>query len=171
MATLEEEEESARIDCLADGQLRHAKFRSNEPMATEESIRTGEIYMQQMRDDYDAAVLKRIESKALITAGEFQDAWNAQPESLRAALRDQRLFTIESPTGSAYFPSFYAAPEKYDLGALGRVSQALGDLPSASKYHFFTSRWTSLGGRTPLQVIADGDIEKVLVTAAGFVER
>lgn len=170
MATSAEEEEAARLDRLADEQLRQAMLRSNEPMLTEESIRVGEIHMQQMRCNHDAAVLKRIESKALITAGELQDAWNAPPEFLRTALRDQRLFTIESPAG-AYFPSFYAEPEKYDLDALGRVSQALGPLAAASKFHFFTSRWTPLQSRTPLQAIADGDIEKVLITAAGFAER
>jgi hypothetical protein len=170
MATPDEEEEAARIDRLAGDQLRQAMLRSNAPMVTEESIRAGDIYMQQVQRDHDALVLKRIESKALITAGELQDALNVPPESLGAALQDQRLFTIESPAGGAYFPSFYAEPERYDLGALGRVSQALGNLPAASKYHFFTSRWIPLLSRTPLQAIADGDVEKVLITAAGFAE-
>lgn len=171
MVTSEEEAEAVRIDWLADEQLRQAKLRSNKPMATAESIRAGEIGMKRGQKAHDAAVLKRIESKALITAGELQDAWKAAPESVRTALRDQRLFTIESPAGVPYFPSFYAEPEKYDLGALGRVSQALENLPAASKYHFFTSRWTSLRGRTPLQAIVDGDVEKVLLSAVGFVER
>lgn len=171
MATPDEEEEAGRIDRLADEQLRQAMLRSNEPMVTEKSVRLGEIHMQHMQRGHDALVLKRIESKALITAGELLDAWHLPPESLRAALQDQRLFTIESPAGGAYFPSFYAEPERYDLGALGRVSQALGNLPAASKYHFFTSRWIPLLSRTPLQAIADGDVEKVLITAAGFADR
>ena len=171
MATSDEEKEAARIDRLADEQLRQAMLRSNKPMLTEESIRVGEIQMQQTRRDHDAAVLKRIESKALITAGELQDAWNAPPESLRVALRDQCIFTIESPTGGAYFPSFYAEPEKYDLGALGCVSQALGKPTSVLEIPLFTSRWISLRGRTPLEALEEGDLEKVLMAAVGFAER
>ena len=170
MASREAEDEDARIDRLADEQLRQANLRSNDPMATDESTRAGEIFMQQMQRDYDAAVLKRIESKLLVTAEELQDAWNAPPEVLRVALWHQRLFSIESPTGGAYFPAFYAELKKYDLDTLGRVSQALGDLASASKYYFFTNRWMSLQSRTPLEAIEGGDVEKVIITAIVFAE-
>ena len=47
------------------------------------------------------------------------------------------------------------------------IAQALRDLPPASKYHFFVSKWTNLG-ETPLEALKRGRVTEVLRAARGF---
>jgi len=58
----------------------------------------------------------------------------------------------------------------HDRAQLEKVSKVLGDLPGASKLHFFLSGWGSLAGKTPLEAIAAGQLDRVLNTAHGFVQ-
>lgn len=54
---------------------------------------------------------------------------------------------------------------------LETVTPALGDIPASSKWQFFTTPKASLGGATPLLALQRGDLQAVMATAAGFVER
>jgi hypothetical protein len=63
------------------------------------------------------------------------------------------LFFLEGPNGATYFPAFFA-DEKYEKRALRRVARALEGQSGANKWLFFTSPSVSLGGLTPLEILA-----------------
>jgi hypothetical protein len=116
-----------------------------------------------------AAVMARIASKELISGAELAALWDVSPAGLVTAIESGRLFFISSQTGERYFPAFFAE-ERYAKGTLGRVSQALQDLPGEAKYSFFTNKSFYLS-KTPLEALGNGRLREVLVQAAGFYER
>lgn len=105
----------------------------------------------------------------LVSAAEFQRlmGWHA-PQDVSDAVGDGRLFYVEHH-GGRYFPAFYANL-KYPRLALEAVTRILGKLPSGSKLQFFLTRKGSLGGATPLEALAAGDVAKVENAAAAFAE-
>lgn len=124
-----------------------------------------------MRRRSDSAVLRRIESRMLISSNELQAAWNVPPHVIEADVQEERLFAIESPQGGIYFPAFYVETGKIRRQCSRSSMQKLGDLPGAAKYQFFTSRWLSLGRRTALRAIKEGSHGGTLKAAAAFTER
>lgn len=56
-----------------------------------------------------------------------------------AALRSERLFSVQAPSGVEYFPTFLVN-ESLDRRTLGKVVKVLSGLPGPSKYHFFVSK-------------------------------
>ena len=87
--------------------------------------------------------------------------------ALTAAVKAKRMFALKGPNGRNVYPAFFA-DKSLDRGVLERVSKQLGDLPSASKYFFFTSPRTSFGGKSPLQALAKGQVDAVLAAAQAF---
>lgn len=75
-----------------------------------------------------------------------------------------------APSGENYYPALYGDPA-YDGRSLAAVCERLGDPPGPSKFHFFTSKSTCLGIKTPLQALEEGMLDKVLNAARGFAER
>ena len=91
--------------------------------------------------------------------------------SLSRAVREQRMFTLKSPSGKPTYPAFFADP-RLDRSKLEQISHALGDLPGSSKYGFFTTPKISLKSRSPLEFLAaGGDMQSLLKTARGHRER
>lgn len=88
---------------------------------------------------------------------------------LDRALVAKRLFAVELH-GQEYIPDFFL-DKRYDRHQLQAVCKVLGDLPGGSKLQFFTNPKGSLGGRTPLDAIADGKVAFVRRVAKAFVER
>lgn len=113
---------------------------------------------------------KLIEQGAFIPAGQLCERLNITRQALSKAKNDKRMFAIIGPSGDAYYPTFFA-DAKHDRRQLEKVSRALQDLPATSKYFFFTAPRESLGRKSPLDAIANGQIEAVLRSASGFVER
>ena len=75
------------------------------------------------------------------------------------------MFAFEGPDGEHYYPAFYAAAD-INRSGLNLVALELRDLPAASKYHFFVSKWTNLGA-TPLEAFKRGRLAEVLKAASG----
>jgi hypothetical protein len=163
-------EDDAATDASLDKALRRAHERSTEPMSTEQSIEEGVAFMDQVRRDSAVALRDRIERGELIPSKEFQERLHISRQSISSAIKDGRLFAIVGPSGSNYYPAFYADPE-YDRRAIEKVSRQLGRLPASVKHHFFTSKAFSLGGKTPLEALAAGRLDAVLAAAAAYAER
>lgn len=149
--------------------LREARSRAPGPIATEKSIRDGGRFMAKMRRASEAALLSRIERGEFVTKDELITRLGGNRRWLRDALKSGRVFSIRAPSGTDYFPSFFADCS-YERGALGRVAKTLSNLPGQSRYHFFTSKSFTLG-MTPLEALAKGRLEAVVKAAAGFAVR
>lgn len=90
--------------------------------------------------------------------------------ALSKAAAAGRMFSVQGPSGMQLYPAFYA-DSMSNRRMQYRVSQALGQLSGAIKWHFFTTPKHSLAGRTPLVAIKEGDIEAVMRAAEGYKER
>lgn len=138
------------------------------PMATEESIRAGKAAMQLGRENAAKTLLARIASHELVTETELAARLHVDRGWIAGALAGFRLFSFRGPDEAWYFPAFYG-DATLDRQALEHVCVQLGDLASASKYHFFTSKSTFLLTKTPLEALREGLLTKVLRAADGFV--
>lgn len=146
--------------------LHDARSRPPAPMVTEQPVRECVALMSEFRGGSVAALELRIKSKELITRGELVERLGDNRRWVTAALKGERLFSVQSPSGVDYFPAFYADPS-IARRALGNVAKVLSGLPAASKYHFFVSKSFRLG-MTPWEALANGRVKDVLATAAGF---
>lgn len=117
-----------------------------------------------------AARAKHVRDGTLLTPAEVWERLDISRQAVSKAVKEKRMFSVDGPAGRQLYPAFFTDP-KYDRREVERVSQALGDLPGPSKWQFFTTGKGSLGGRTPLAALANGDIDSVLIAAAGFRER
>ncbi|MFM9433760.1 hypothetical protein ACFDR9_000804 [Janthinobacterium sp. CG_23.3] len=117
-----------------------------------------------------AARAKHVADGSLLTPAEVWERLAISRQAVSKAVKENRMFSLDGPAGKQLYPAFFTDP-KYDRREVERVSQALGDLPGPSKWQFFTTGKGSLGGRTPLVALANGDLDGVLVAAAGFAER
>ena len=162
------DEDAAETDRRFEEILREALNRPPAPMITEKSVRDGNAWMEKARIASEAALLARIGRKELLTRAELVERLGSNVRWLTAAIRGERLFSVQAPSGVDYFPAFYA-DESIDRRALGRVTRVLSGLPGPSKYHFFVSKRLTLR-MTPLEALAEGRVKEVLVTAAGFAE-
>lgn len=156
-------------DLKVEQVLRGGQGRQRVHIATEKQVRRGEKAMARARRDSMDAFNSRIERGELITNEQLIERLGGNRRWLSAAIKAGRVFSVQAPSGGDYFPSFFA-DVSYERGALGRVAKLLIDLPGPSKYHFFLSKSTMLG-MTPLQALAEGQVNKVLVCAVGFAER
>ena len=105
----------------------------------------------------------------LIPVAEFQErmGW-ATRHAVWNALAKKRVFVM-GRGAELYFPTFYF-DRAYDRRHLEAVTKALGNLPGGAKLQFFVARKGSLGGKTVLEAIAAGQIEKVLRLAVAYAE-
>ncbi|WP_157272284.1 MarR family transcriptional regulator [Azohydromonas aeria] len=110
-----------------------------------------------------------VEHGELLTPTELAARLGWTRQALSRALSARRVFYVELE-GRRCYPAFFADPT-YERRQLETVSRALGDLPGATKLRFMTSAKGSLGGLTPLQALAQGQVGEVLRTAQGFAER
>ncbi len=166
MWTDEELKRAEEEDRLLQRVLLEARNRPPRPMSTPESIAAGRAAMAEGRERAAETLARRIESKELLSADELRCALGITRAEIDDAVEDNRLFVFEGLGGEQYYPAFYAEADM-DKGALGRVVGEMGDLPAASKYHFFVSKRTSLG-ETPLQALRRGRVAEVLQAACGF---
>jgi hypothetical protein len=149
--------------------LRAARKRPQTVTANEKSLRENAALMSEFHRGSAAALMRRIESKELITKEELIELLGGNRRWFTAAVKSERLFSIPAPSGITYFPAFYA-DLSINRRALGSVAKVLSGLPAASKYHFFVSKSFRLG-TTPLKALADERVEDVLAAAAGFATR
>ena len=97
--------------------------------------------------------------RALVEKGELLSSADliARVDITRQALSNRlaagNIFYVDGGRNERYYPAFFA-DASLDTKAVRKVTKALGDLPGASKWLFFTSPRDSLGGLTPLEVLA-----------------
>lgn len=149
--------------------LKRASEGKSPVFTTAESILHGEQAMVDARASAAATLQDRIERKEYITSAELQAAWKVQRAAISNALRSGRIFAVVGPSGDYYYPSFYK-DESLDRRTVERVAKALGKLPAASKYHFFTNKFTSLG-TSPLDALRKGRVDDVIAAASSFAEQ
>lgn len=126
--------------------------------------------MSRLRRESAEALQRRIHSKELLPPKEFQEALGISRQSINEAVKARRMFALLGPSGEYYYPAFYADGDLHRRD-VERVAKALGGIPAASKYHFFTNKSTYLGALTPLQALKKGRLDEVLIAATAFEER
>lgn len=134
----------------------------DERPARKEMVATGAT-MAKLREQANQGLRKFVNEGVLMGRGAFQEERTITRQALSKAQQERRLFHVEVD-GEKYFPSFFV-DSRYDRAKLESVSKALGDLPGATKLHFFLHKRGSLAGATPLEAIARGDYQKVLNAA------
>jgi hypothetical protein len=163
--------EAAAIDARFEKVLQEAQScGAPTPMTTKESIRAGKAAMKQGEANAAKSLLERIARHELVTEEEFAIRLGVSREWIADALANHRLFLFLGPKEVKYFPAFYC-DTTIDRRSLEEVCEQMGDLASASKYYFFTSKSTFLLVRTPLEALRDGLLTKVLMAADGFASR
>ncbi|MDB5853654.1 MAG: hypothetical protein JWR22_1695 [Herminiimonas sp.] len=111
-----------------------------------------------------------IAEKRLLPGAEMQGLLRVTPQALSAALKARRIFALQGPSGQYAYPAFFA-DAAYDRPVLESVSKALGALPGASKWDFFTAPRRSLGGKSPLEALAKGKVDAVMEAAIAYREE
>lgn len=106
----------------------------------------------------------------IIPAEELARRLGVSPELVWAAQAKGRIFTLETSDGRKLFPAFFANPALAGE-ELEAISTQLADLSDSGKWQFFTTPKFSLRGQTPLEAIAQGEFDKVRISAAGFAGR
>jgi hypothetical protein len=132
-------------------------------------VSTADFVAQLAREEQEYRE-EQVASKELLSSAEMRARLQVTPQALSAAVKAKRMFTLPGPSGAQFFPAFFA-DRAYDRPVLERVSKALGDLPGGRKYFFFTAKRYSLGGKSPLQALANGKIDQVLAAAEGYLEE
>jgi len=160
---------AAREDAHPDAALEAAMHRGHKVMSTSQSMRAGGEERAAVVQAAAATLQDRMEKGELIGSGVLQRELNVQRQALSAAVKAGRLFAFVGPSGENYYPAFYADPT-LDRRAVEKVSKALGELPAASKYYFFTEPFTALQD-TPLGALRKGRLTEVLAAAASVVGR
>lgn len=132
--------------------------------------RTTDDFMATLRQQEKEQRENDIATHRLVPGSEMRVRLGVSPQALSAALKAKRIFVMQGPSGGYYYPAFFADTQ-YDRPVLEKVCKALGNLPAASKWDFFTTPKISLGNKTPLDALAKGKLNAVLVAAAGFLEE
>lgn len=148
----------------------HKRLPAKRAQSTKSGVAENQEFLTGLADQAVAARAKHVLDGTLLTPDEVLHRLAITRQAVSKAVRDKRMFWVDGPAGKHLYPAFFTDP-KYVRRDVEKVSQALGDLPGPSKWQFFTTGKGSLGGRTPLVALAKGDIDSVLVAAAGFRER
>lgn len=121
-----------------------------------------------LREEARAGQKKLVADGTLVEASKFLQEWGFSKQALSKAQAANRVFSLDIE-GERYYPAFFLDP-RYDRAKLEKVSKVLGDLPAASKLHFFLGGRGSLAGKTPLEALAAGQLDKVMNSAQGFAQ-
>ena len=157
---------SSLLATIQKAEARFAEIRQlvlGEEKPTQKQIAADGTTMAKLREQSYQGLRKWGDEGVLMGRGAFQDERTITRQALSKAQQERRLFHVEVD-GEKYFPAFFL-DSRYDRAKLETVSKALGDLPSATKLHFFLHKRGSLAGATPLEAIASGNYQKVLNAA------
>jgi len=97
--------------------------------------------------------LALVDKGELLTSADLIARVDITRQALSNRLAAGSIFYVDGGRNERYYPAFFA-DAGLDTKAVRKVTKALGDLPGASKWLFFTSPRESLGGLTPLEVLA-----------------
>ncbi|SMP51841.1 hypothetical protein [Noviherbaspirillum suwonense] len=112
-----------------------------------------------------------VNDKRIIVESEFLARAGFTKEDLSQKLRERRIFSIpewvHKDPGEKYYAAFFVDPQ-YDRLSLEAVSMALRASPDERKYRFFTTPVPAFADKTPLEVLASGELECVVEAAKAF---
>ena len=115
-----------------------------------------------------------VNTKRIIIEADFLTRSKLTKEELSQKLRERRLFNIpewiHKDPGEEYYPAFFVDPQ-YDQSSLEQVSVALRAFPGERKYRFFTTPVPTFENKTPLEILASGEVERVVEIAKAFRRR
>jgi hypothetical protein len=111
-----------------------------------------------------------VDKGELLSSANFIERVDITRQALSNRLAAGSIFYVDGGRNERYYPAFFA-DAALDTKAVRKVSKALGDLPGASKWVFFTNPRESLGGLTPLEVLAGKRPAVKAGYAAGELER
>lgn len=111
-----------------------------------------------------------VEKGELLTSADLIARVGITRQALSNRLAAGNIFYVDGGRNERYYPAFFADAD-LDTKAVRKVTKALGDLPGASKWLFFTSPRESLGGLTPLDVLAGKRPRAKAGYASGELER
>ena len=106
----------------------------------------------------------------LLPGAALREKLQVTPQALSAALKARRLFALSGPSGEYAYPAFFADP-RHDRQTLEKVSKALGSLPGAAKWDFFTVPRMSLNGQSPLDALEKGKVDAVMAAALAYADE
>jgi hypothetical protein len=147
--------------------LRHQLFAGTLPP---ESTNPNLAAMRQLDEQNAVARAAEFASGKLLTPAQLQQRLAVSRQAISKAVKEQRMFYLDGPSGENWYPAFFA-DATIARRALEQVCKALGSLPGASKWQFFTMPKVSLAGQTPLSALAAGELDAVLRAVTGFLER
>ena len=140
---------------------------ASEPKRVEQH---NEKFMEGMAAQAAERRKEEIASGKLLSATTLAARLGLTTQAVSAAVRADRMFVLNGPSGEGYFPAFFA-DEKYPRRVLEKVSKTLGKLPGASKWEFFRTPRLSLNEKTPLEALSRGQVDSVLSAAAAFLDE
>jgi hypothetical protein len=111
-----------------------------------------------------------VEKGVLLTSADLIARVDITRQALSNRLAAGNIFYVDGGRNERYYPAFFADAD-LDTKAVRKVTKALGELPGASKWLFFTSPRESLGGLTPLEVLAGKRPTAKAGYASGELER
>jgi len=155
-------------DHIANVALARMRRRRPSTVPTPESIAAGDAAMAQAYARAAEVVVRRIESRELLSIDEFCEAVGVTRDWLSDALTEGRVFAIAGPHGRSFFPSFYA-DARIERAAIEQVARILSPRDPSSQYWFFFSVRTSLQS-TPLEALRAGRLDAVIRAAEMHAE-
>lgn len=111
-----------------------------------------------------------VDKGELLTSADLIERVDITRQALSNRLAAGSIFYVDGGRNERYYPAFFV-DAALDTKAVRKVTKALGDLPGASKWLFFTSPRESLGGLTPLEVLAGKRPAAKAGYASGELER
>lgn len=137
---------------------------------TSQGVSENEAFIRNMAAQEQVRRAALEQNGQLIDASELAARLGVTTLAVGKALKAGSLFALDGSGMRLLYPAFYA-DGKIPQGELETITRALGDIPSSSKWQFFTNPKGSLNGETPLQALQRGDHHSVMVTLAGFLQR
>ena len=139
------------------------RLRTMQPIQAERLRNIARKYLREWHITDQMVILQKKKSKELLTLPDFLDARKVSKRTVSSAIAWGRVFCITGADGQDYYPAFFADSSDYVRQCLGKVCQALGDIPPYAKYQFLTTdmHWLVNGG-TPIQAIRLGRVNEVL---------
>jgi len=129
-----------------------------------------QAFMDKLYQQSLASRARQVEDGLLLTSSDICSRRQITRQALSRAVKDGRVFWLDGPSGTQLYPHFFAK-SKLERSAFEKVSRALGAVPGASKWQFFTTPKRSLGGISPVEALDKGAMESVMATAMAFRER
>lgn len=140
-----------------------------------EEFNRNKINIEKIESKFDREIGRQfpdiVNTKRIIIESEFLSRSGMTKEELSRKLYERRIFSIpewiHKDPGEEYYPAFFADPA-YSRTSIEAVSKALRAFPNERKYRFFTTPLPEFDNKTPLEILACGQLERVVKVAKAY---